>query len=301
MTTELAHVHDGEVAKPDVIRPVATAAALLETFQAYQKLERALLVDDDYQVIERKMRKKKSAWRKLATAMGVSLQLKEKAWERDEAGRIVSAEATATAQAPNGRLCDGWGGAHVTERCCPRNCRRGQRNRHHQHCPAAASGVHTDPWAHWTQPYHDLRALAETRAKNRAASDLFGFGEVSAEEIGEDGDGEAPKARRQGKREDTDDVSASTVVTAAGDVVHAESGELVEDTEADSQPAYRSGGDVDAWRKRATSLPNDAKERLVAWTNAEVDGGWRWLWRAGTPEDWSAAFAAAGVTEGAGQ
>ena len=46
MTTELAHVHDGEAAKPDVIRPVATAAALLETFQAYQKLERALLVDD---------------------------------------------------------------------------------------------------------------------------------------------------------------------------------------------------------------------------------------------------------------
>jgi hypothetical protein len=110
--------------------------------------------------------------------------------------------------------------------------------------------------------------------------------------------------------EELDGLPATTVVTAGGAVVDAETGELVDQepaTEAapvqgngQSEP-MRQGADVDAWRKRATRIENQAdKERLVRWVDANVDGGWRWLWRSGTAEDWSAAFAAAHITEGGG-
>jgi hypothetical protein len=114
--------------------------------------------------------------------------------------------------------------------------------------------------------------------------------------------------------EELDGLPATTVVTAGGAVVDAETGELVD---AEPAPAaaegngqaepMRQGADVDAWRKRATHLENADKERLVNWANEQVDGqwrnvkgGWRELWMHGTAEKWSAAFAAAHITEGGG-
>jgi hypothetical protein len=96
----------------------------------------------------------------------------------------------------------------------------------------------------------------------------------------------------------------STVVTAGGAVVDAETGELVADEPAaetppaNGEPPMRHDPAVDAWRKRATQIEAPAdKERLVRWVDAEVDGGWKWLWRHGTPEDWADAFALAGLLE----
>jgi hypothetical protein len=129
--------------------PVADVVALQKTFH---DLCIALLDDDDYQAIKGKRFKKKSAWRKLAAAFNVSDTLLEETTKRNEEGRIVRATITVRATAPNGRSAEGLGVASIYER--PFN-----------------------------NPEHDIPATAHTRAKNRAFSDLFGLGEVSAEEM----------------------------------------------------------------------------------------------------------------------
>jgi hypothetical protein len=115
--------------------------------------------------------------------------------------------------------------------------------------------------------------------------------------------------------EELDGLPATTVVTAGGAVVDAETGELIASdhrtAEAPATPPAEGNGQavpadreeakrVDAWRKRATSLPNADKVRLTRWVGENVDGGWPWLYKHGNAEDWSAAFAAAGITEGGG-
>jgi hypothetical protein len=129
--------------------PVADVVALQK---AFHDLCIALLEDDDYQNIRGKRYKKKSAWRKLAAAFNVSDTLLEETTKRNEDGRIVRATITVRATAPNGRSTEGLGVASVYER--PFN-----------------------------NPEHDIPATAHTRAKNRAFADLFGLGEVSAEEM----------------------------------------------------------------------------------------------------------------------
>jgi hypothetical protein len=138
--------------RPDLLSaaPVADAVALQKTFH---DLSAALLDQSDYQRIGGKEYKTKSAWRKLAAAFNVSDEIVEKNYDRDpETGRIVRAEFTVRATAPNGRSTVGVGLASVFER-------------------------------HFNNPEHDLPATAHTRAKSRAFSDLFGLGEVSAEEM----------------------------------------------------------------------------------------------------------------------
>ena len=147
--SELVHVpHAGE----GLLRPVASVDELVTDFQEYQKLVEKLLVSDDYQKISDKEFKKKSAWRKLSKAFGISDNIVEKIIERDEAGRVFYAEFTVEATAPNGRQTTGWGSCSIRER-------------------------------DFSKPDHDIPATAHTRAKNRAISDMIGAGEVSAEEM----------------------------------------------------------------------------------------------------------------------
>jgi hypothetical protein len=162
-----------------LIRPAADLATIKQAFGDYQLLCRELLDDDDFQQIGSKKHPKKSAWRKLSIGMGVSLS--NIRWEhtRDEKGRIVRSEFLARATASNGRFADGWGLCDIHEKCCEEGCtKRGG----HKHCPAA-QGQECSGVRHFSHAEHDIPATAETRAKNRAASDLFGMGEVSAEEI----------------------------------------------------------------------------------------------------------------------
>ncbi|QBI19364.1 hypothetical protein ER308_07265 [Egibacter rhizosphaerae] len=124
---------------------------------------------------------KRSGWRKLSTAFGVTFEIVHRDIERDDRGAVRRAEFTTRAIAPNGRQVDGWGACDVFERCCEPGCTRGGR---HQHC-AGVDGfrAHEDAWTHFSKAEHDIPATAETRSKNRAAADLFGMGEVSAEEM----------------------------------------------------------------------------------------------------------------------
>ncbi len=69
----------------------------------YQELVIRLLDDSDYQLINGKKAKKKSAWRKLATAFNISDSIVHNEEKRDETGQIVSARFFVEAKLPNGR------------------------------------------------------------------------------------------------------------------------------------------------------------------------------------------------------
>lgn len=156
-----------------LVRAAGTIAEVEEVFHDYQSVYARLLADSDFQTISGKRFPKKSAWRKLSGAFGVSFSIGERVYERSEAGRIIRAEFVVRATAPNGRYSDGFGACDLFEKCCLPGCRKS-----HTHCAAECDGR-----KHFSNPQHDIPATAETRAKNRAASDLFGMGEVSAEEM----------------------------------------------------------------------------------------------------------------------
>jgi len=142
---------------PDLlIRPAASMVDIEAAFSDYQRLCNRLLNDDDVQHIGGRSFRKKSAWRKLAVAFGVSCEVRERTYDRDEDGAVTRAEVLVRATAPNGRFMDGLGVCDISER-------------------------------KFSKPQHDIPATAMTRATNRACADLFGMGEVSAEEITDDG------------------------------------------------------------------------------------------------------------------
>lgn len=163
----------------NLMRPAASPTDIAEAFQQYQQVRSQILEQSDFQSAGRDQFLKRSGWRKLSTAFGVTFQLVDRTIERDDSGGILRAEFTTRAVAPNGRAVDGWGACDVFERCCEPGC-----NNNHRHC-AGQNGwhAHADAWTHFSKAEHDIPSTAETRSKNRAAADLFGMGEVSAEEM----------------------------------------------------------------------------------------------------------------------
>jgi hypothetical protein len=149
-----------------VIRPVGSAEEVLAAWQQFQDVKRSLLTLDDYQEIQGRARIKKSGWRKIAAAFGISDQIlceeRREHGTPGQSGAYFVWEIRSRAVAPNGRYVDAVGS-------CASNERRFS---------------HVD---------HDVRAVAHTRSKNRAVADLVGGGEVSAEEI----EGEMAEALRR--------------------------------------------------------------------------------------------------------
>ena len=183
MSTELIETNASTAAAlvptstSSIVRPAANIDEVLAVSTAYHELYARLLDSNDFQTIGTKKFVKKSGWRKLALAFNVTTELISRDYERNEAGRIVRAEVVARAGASNGRYADGLGAADLYEKCCAPNC-----HQRHTHCPAG-NGALCEGTRHWSHPQHDIPATAATRATNRACSDLFGMGEVSAEEV----------------------------------------------------------------------------------------------------------------------
>lgn len=174
-----------------VLRPADTLDAIADAFKQYQQVCERILTPDDYQEYEGRPRKKKSAWRKLATAFNVSTRVVEKEIERDDARNVLAAFFTVEASVGS-RITNGSGYCEVTEKCCPtrlgHKCRKAAWKGHYC-CENGCDGR-----KHWSHANHDVIATAETRAKNRAIADLIGCGEVSAEELTDDGAKTAPQA-----------------------------------------------------------------------------------------------------------
>lgn len=133
-----------------LIRPVADIDEIVGAWNKYTELKSKLLSPTDYQPISGKQYIKKSGWRKLQTAFGISDEVTNE--KRTEFGKHFTYEVTVKVSTQNGRFAFGVG-----------SCSSSERN-----------------FAH---PEHDVRSTGHTRAKNRAISDLIGGGEVSADEM----------------------------------------------------------------------------------------------------------------------
>lgn len=241
-----------------IVRQVAPTGDIVAAQEGYHTLCQALLNPTDYQQIGRRSFPKKSAWRKLAVAFNVSVVLLERVYERDPNGRIVRAEVVARATAPNGRTMDGFGACDLFEKCCPgtdgtpEDCTN--RSQYHNHCRPNCNGK-----PHFSNPSHDLPSTAHTRATNRACADLFGMGEVSAEEI----------------------------TNAAAFDDHQEPDPYV-------ALGWRDQDDHDSFRKavddRVKGLSPEAKAELKAWVDdpGNVPGGFRTTWHRSVAEAYRA-------------
>ena len=92
-----------------LVRPQGSTGDIVASMAEYQELCVKLLDDNDWQTIQGKRFPKRSAWRKLAVAYGVSFEIKERSLFWDDDGNLKSAEFIVRATAPNGRFADGWG------------------------------------------------------------------------------------------------------------------------------------------------------------------------------------------------
>ena len=135
--------------------PAMSPTAALAAMRTYQEICRKMLDATDYAEIAGKKYKKRSAYRKLARAFSISDEIIKEEREDLEKGGVIW-RIHVKASSGGGRSSVGVGSCSTRERAF----------------------AHVD---------HDVYAIAHTRAKNRAISDLIGSGEVSAEEI------EAPK------------------------------------------------------------------------------------------------------------
>ncbi|WP_296885099.1 hypothetical protein [uncultured Methanobrevibacter sp.] len=150
----------------------------------YQELVKALLDKSDYQKIGKNNFKKKSAWRKLATAFNISDEIIKEEITRDESGQIISATYYVKATLPNGRSGIGIGACSIFDKI-----RYNDTGKY----PADSEDVsHFELRGRFSNAEHDIPSTAHSRAKNRAISDLIGAGDVSAEEMSSIGEPKAP-------------------------------------------------------------------------------------------------------------
>lgn len=133
-----------------LLKPIASIDRIIEAIREYGLLKSKLLGEHDYQVIRGKKYIKKSGFRKLSTAFGISTQIMRE--HRLDFADYFVYEITVRAIASNGRYIET--------------------------CSSCASNERE--FAH---PENDTRATAQTRASNRAIADLIGSSETSAEEM----------------------------------------------------------------------------------------------------------------------
>lgn len=153
----------------------------VDFFNNFKRLTIALLDEEDYQLVGNNKFKKKSAWRKYATAFNITDKVVEKEIIRDEDHHIISARYEVEASAPNGRKAIGVGVCSIYDKL--------------------KADDRTEPSAfelrkRFSHAEHDVVSTAHTRAKSRAISDIIGTGEVSAEEMEDIKEGASRKRKK---------------------------------------------------------------------------------------------------------
>lgn len=140
-----------EVEPSPIVAPAVSAADMKRQMKLFQSLKASLLDSKkDISNIQGNPYIKRSGWRKLALAFNISDEIIKET--KEVRGEDFEWRIWVRTRAPNGRSVVGIGA-----------CSSDERN-----------------FAHLR---HDVYAIAHTRAKNRALSDLIGSGEVSWEEL----------------------------------------------------------------------------------------------------------------------
>ena len=178
------------------------AAAYMDN---YQEAIKALLTREDYQTIANKDFKKKSAWRKLATAFRISDEIVNEQLEYDDINQIVRARYRVRCTLPNGRTAEGVGVCSIFDKI-----------KYHSNNPKKPADTETpsnfELRGRFSNAEHDVPSTAHSRAKNRAISDLIGAGEVSAEEMSN-----PTKVKRSSRNDNESEVNSETNSSSAED------------------------------------------------------------------------------------
>jgi hypothetical protein len=146
---EIMPVH---TSKMTLLEPAAEIEELKRHWQKIQELKKSILDKADIAEIQGRTFVKRSGWRKLQSAFAISDRIVSKEREDQGDGHFLWRIEVEAYHQKTGRASTGVGACSTKER----------------------KFAHLD---------HDVFAIAHTRAKNRAISDLIGLGEVSAEEI----------------------------------------------------------------------------------------------------------------------
>lgn len=177
----------------NIVMPAVNAAEAIAAWQAYLDLKEAIVDKSaDVQYIDGKPFLKKSYWRKAATFFNLNVEIVE---ERSEKlGHTLVWHFVCKATAPNGRFAIGAGSCDAFEKAMLQNGKYVRWDKFKkQYVPAQPNTL------------HNIRTTAETRAFNRAVSNLIGGGEVSAEEINDfNKDEHFPKEDAKPAEVDTD-------------------------------------------------------------------------------------------------
>ena len=171
-----------------IVLPAVSADRALEVWQTYQELKKKIIEKEDIQKIGNKEFLKKSFWRKLATFFNLSIDIVEE--KKEILGRTLLYNFTVRATAPNGRSTTAVGSCD----CYEKATRQGE--------------IYVDARGQKAKPnsIHNTRSTAETRAINRAISNLVGGGEVSAEEVEREYTTPAPAVKSQKEYVDPDEI-----------------------------------------------------------------------------------------------
>src|SRR5690348_2393632 len=111
LTSSGAELAVRQATETGIIRPVASADEVLAAWRQFQDIKRNLLTIEDYQDIQGRPRIKKSGWREIAAAFGISDELlrEERREVETPTGQHFVWEVTVRAIAPNGRYADAVG------------------------------------------------------------------------------------------------------------------------------------------------------------------------------------------------
>lgn len=171
-------------ASAQIVMPAVTATEAMRAWNAYLDLKKEIVEDSDIQIIAKKKFLKKSYWRKIATFFNLTVDLVSESHEELN-GELVWNFAC-KAIAPNGRSAIGTGSCSAYEKATMINGKPMQKGKVTKWGTSDSGKSYPMEWE-WesAQPnsIHNVRTTAETRAWNRAVSNLVGGGEVSAEEV----------------------------------------------------------------------------------------------------------------------
>lgn len=154
----------------DIVMPSVTPEQAKIAWKKYQDLKASIVTNDDVQLIQGKKFLRKSYWRKVATFFNLTVEVIDE--KSEQIGKTYVWHFTARATAPNGRSAIGTGSCDAYEKAKMRDGKY------------VAWDYRSSKWVDAApNSLHNIRSTAETRAVNRAISNLVGGGEVSSDEI----------------------------------------------------------------------------------------------------------------------
>lgn len=167
-----------------LVQPVDDIDAVVDLYDRFDEIKEKLIEDEDIQIIQGNKHVTKSGWRKIATAFNLSIDVINKEKELEDG--ILTWRVEARAIAPNGKTATSWSACASNESNHMDSFKQGREAAKERDDVFSVDGKMRRLKEPREVNEHNILSTAETRAKNRAISDLVGGGSISAEEIGKE-------------------------------------------------------------------------------------------------------------------